>query len=144
MLPLDSGSLGPQAFQVVKAAHRFVKNVDDYVSIIHKDPVAFSFSLDSDWFESPGFEFVFNVVGDPLYLPSGFSAANDKIVSKGGKPADLQKNQIEGFETQSLPGAQDGFFLAAHLYSEIFALLFSSRDTQIRHHFPLHVRNAAC
>ena len=118
--------------------------MDDYISIIHQDPVAFSFSLDPDWFDSHGFEFVFNVVGDALDLPSGFSAANDKIVSKGGKAGDIQKNQIEGFETQCLADAQDGFFLAAHLYSEIFALLFNSRDTQIRHHCSLHVGNASC
>ena len=100
-----------------------------------------SFSFGPDWFQSLAFEIVFQVIGDPLDLPAGFSAANYKKISKGGKAGNIQKNQVQGLETNRLPGAQDGPFFAAHLYSGVFALLFvSRRDSQIWHHYSLSDR----
>src|SRR5712692_10167748 len=82
---LHSGSIGPKPIEIVKLAHRLIKNMDDDVGKIHQDPLAPGGALDGMRANPHPAQTFIEVLGDALHLPVGAAGTNNKIIGDGGK-----------------------------------------------------------
>src|SRR5690349_3179592 len=97
---LRSWRVAPQPVEVVKFAHRLVKNVNDHVGKIHQHPMAALYTFDRIGFDPFFTRVFFESLSDALHLAVGTARAKNEIIRDGRELANLQHNQIVGLPFQ--------------------------------------------
>ena len=89
--------VAPQAFQSVKLARFFLKNVYDNVEKVDQDPFPHIISFDLIGMLSFCFETLDYRIGQGANMHIGGSRADDKVIDKVGCLAQINGNKVFGF-----------------------------------------------